>query len=71
MADLPAPASTALSHPIWTVVVIGVAAFVLMLIDSLLAVLTGRGLVDRARDAVAQVVSLVPQRTAAASEVSS
>lgn len=55
--DLPAPASTAVSHPIWTIVVVGVAFGALVLLDAIVAALTGRGLYQRLIDLVARMVA--------------
>lgn len=63
MAD--SPISSATSHPLATVVVVGVAFAALVLLDALLAALTNRGLYDRLRDVVARIVRPVTPMPAA------
>lgn len=55
--DTPAIATQAGAHPIWFVIIVGLAFGGLVLLDAVVAVLTGRGLYDRFRDLVARLVS--------------
>lgn len=56
MADLPAPASTAIAHPVWFLITLAGGFLALMFIDAVLTALTGRGLYQRMVDLVAKLV---------------
>lgn len=69
MADLPAPASTAIAHPVWFLLTLGVGFFGLLLIDAVIAALTGRGLYQRMIDLVARLVDPIRRVASAPASV--
>lgn len=68
-SDLPAPASTAIAHPVWFIVTMGVGFFGLMFLDAVLAALTGRGLYQRMLDLVAKLVDPIRRVASAPASV--
>lgn len=64
--DLPAPASSAAAHPIWTLIVVGLAFAGLVTLDAVVTALTGRGLYQRLTDLVARLVAPLNRPTAPA-----